>query len=347
MKLRLKYTGLFVSIFVFVALAILLLTIYILTANKRFFADKTLFYTTFNNSYGLSKGAQVYMKGFKIGYIDDFFLDENNDVRTNFYIYNEFINKIATRSIIVKSVHPVTSVSNIELIILPKGILTPTKYYHIPSSDSYLGNLILSQNHLSSTGSDKLTYIVDNLNSFLIEMNSLIIDDSLTNKKSISEILASSVSILEETESLLKMLNGDYNNPGELIKSFRNFSKTSEEMIKTSKLMTKTLFLIDTVTNRYKNPDGILAKMLDPTGENIFNPTTQVLNNLQKLLKEHEKFAEYLNSKSSDFSILLQKLDMTLLKLNTTLEGINNSPFLGSGSNEQKITEPKIIFPVK
>jgi hypothetical protein len=79
----------------------------------------------------------------------------------------------------------------------------------------------------------------------------------------------------------------------------------------------------------------------------IVNPTTKVLGELQVLLSEHEKFANYLNSKSSEISILLQKLDFTLIKLNTTLEGINNNPLISSGISEEKVKIPLIYSPLK
>ncbi len=347
MKLRLKYTGLLVSLFIITALAFIFVTIYMLTANKRLFSEKILFHTTFENSNGLAEGAPVFMKGFKIGYIENFCLDNNNNVKTDFFIYKEFVTKIATRSIITKSVHPITSVSNIELILLPSGVITPTEYYFILSSDSHYGKSILSQSHLSATGSDQLSYIINNLNSILIDVNGVISTDSLKARSNISAIFTTTVSILEQTETLLRLLNGTENKPGELVTSFRNFTKTSEEMIKTSHLMNRTLYLVDTVTTRYKNPEGLLVKMLDPTSENIFNPTAKVLQNLQRLLIEHEKFAGYLNSKSTDISILLQKLDITINKLNATLEGINNNPLIGGGASEETIRPPLIYYPLK
>lgn len=347
MKLRLKYTGLFVSFFVVIAFAIILFTVYILTANKRIFSEKVLFHTSFENSIGLSEGAPVFFKGFKIGFIEDFYLDDKNKVITNFYIFKEYVNKIANRSVIIKSVHPITSVSNIEIILLPDGIISPSNYYQILSSDFYQGKKLLSENNLSITGADKLSYIVNNLNSVLIDVNNIIAKDSAANNRSISQVLNSGLAILEQTEKLLKMLNGTETNPGELLLSFKNFSKTSAELIKTSQLMNKTLYSMDTLTNAYKNPEGLLAKMVDPTGENIVNPTTKVLCELQVLLSEHEKFANYLNSKSSEISILLQKLDFTLIKLNTTLEGINNNPLISSGISEEKVKIPLIYSPLK
>ncbi len=347
MKLRLKYTGFFVSFFLLFALAFVFISIYMLTANKRIFADKVLFHTTFENSNGLTEGAPVFMKGFKVGYIDNFYLDKSNNVKTDIFIYKEYVTKIATRSIITKSVHPITSVSNIEIILLPEGIITPSDYYFIFSSDSYYGKLILTQNNLVSSGSDQLSYIINNLNSMLLDINRMIASDSIKGKNNIFNFFERTVTILEQTESLLKMLNGTENRQGELIKAFRNFSKTSEEMIKTSQLMNKTLFLTDSVMGNFKNPDELLVKMLDPTKENIFNPTNKVLINLQSLLNEHEKLAVYLNSKTSDISILIQKLNQTINKLNITLDGINNNPILGIGNSEQNVRPPLIYFPIK
>ncbi len=347
MKLRIKYTGYFVSIFILTALFAVIVTLGILSVDKRYFAKKYSFYTKFDDATGLSTSTPIIFKGFKIGQVKNFSLNSSNFVDAELTIYSEFRDKIVANSLVFKSVNPITSIGSIEFISGDNLDNKLPVHGFITSFDSRLGKELALTKNLQIKSSEKLSSIVDNMNVLLNSFTQYdtvkggILYNTLVNT---SEITKSMKELIAKTNRSMTVLTGDEYTEGQLITSFKNFSQINKEMSYTSHLMNNTLMLTDTLLRAYKNPEGLIPKMLDPEGNKIFNPAMQTLNKLDALVEEHVRFANFLNSQSTEFSIMLAKTNLLLTELRKTIEGLNNNPLIKGGIQEDKKNVNPQIF---
>ncbi|MFH0736115.1 MAG: MlaD family protein [bacterium] len=339
MKLRFRYTGYFVSVFIFTALFAVIVTLGILSIDKRYFAKKFTFYTKFDDAVGLSTSTPIFFKGFKIGQVSSYSINKQNCVDAELTIYAEFRNKIVSNSFVFKTVNPISSIGLVEFFSGNdlKNIL-PEKGF-IVSFDSRQGKELAISNNFELRSSEKLSSIIDNMSTLL---NSFSQNDTTkggilySTLMSTSEMTKSMKELIERTNKSITVLTGDDYTEGQLITSFKNFAQINKEMGNTSRLMNETLLLTDTLLRAYKNPEGLITKMIDPDGNKIFNPAMQTLNKLDLLVNEHVQFANFLNSQSSQLSIMLAKTNLLLTELRKTIEGLNNNPLIKGGIHENK-----------
>ena len=69
MKLRLKYTGFFVSVFLIIAFVLLLSLLALITIDEKIFVAKYQYKTQFANAEGLSTSTPIYFKGFNFKFV--------------------------------------------------------------------------------------------------------------------------------------------------------------------------------------------------------------------------------------------------------------------------------------
>jgi len=99
---RFKHLGSKVFVFVIVALAILVLTIFYLGKEKDLFSPKMSLHFTTNTAFGYSEGMSVKLAGFRIGKVSKITLDENARVIVEMEIkkrYQKWIRQDSTASL--------------------------------------------------------------------------------------------------------------------------------------------------------------------------------------------------------------------------------------------------------
>lgn len=106
MKFKIKYADQIVGILSIVAIAALIFIIFLIGTTQKWFVPKHNYYTIISSA-SISEGKAIQYKGFEIGKVKSVSLTEEDKVRVDFYISDEYINKVTENSIIEISVSPI------------------------------------------------------------------------------------------------------------------------------------------------------------------------------------------------------------------------------------------------
>lgn len=336
MKLKFKYTKQFVSSFLFFAGLIVIASIVLLLIQRKVFVRKHTYKALFADAVGLSSNTPVYLKGFKVGYINNFELNKNNLVEAEFEVYDEFYDKIVKNSALYKSVNPITSSSTIELLQGTDYSVHLEVGSIIYSIDVPQGEKLLAEHKVVKSG-DVVSTILYNLELLTTNLNK---DDNadkgavfraVVNIADASENLKNLTSNLD---MLVQSVDKNTNKQGVLFKSFDNISQITENLNKTTILLNTVLKNADTFFVAYNKPEGLAMKMIDPEGDKIVKPIQQSLDVLIQLLPHIKSFVEYLSAQKVDIGLALTELKSVLREMQITFESINNSPLFYGGKKD-------------
>ena len=100
MKFKIKYADQIVGILSLIAIIALIFIIFLIGSTQKWFVPKHNYYTIINSASNISAGKAITYKGFEIGKIKSFTLEDSDLVRVNFYITDDYRSKAVRNSII-------------------------------------------------------------------------------------------------------------------------------------------------------------------------------------------------------------------------------------------------------
>ncbi len=342
MKLKLKYTGYLVTIFLTIAFLSLLVMMSLLTIDRRYFTDKHTFYTRFNDATGLSASTPIIFKGFKIGRINDFYMEDDSRIYVTLFIYDEYKDLIKKNSVLKKTTNFLSGASSISYHVPEKSseLLPPES--NIPSVDFDEGQNLAKEHDLEF--SEELVYsLLSNLNTMLIDLNREYKDEKLL-LSTVKKLNHLSDDLIKVSRNIVFLTNAVRNEvedkDSDTRKVLTEIDNLADKLDNTAGVLTNVLLNADTLINNYKNPDSLLFKLLDPDGDEIINPMSKIIKGADTLLNEHTEFAKFLNTQQMQIQLILFKLNNTLNELDKSINGINNNPLIAPGIDTQEQVKP-------
>jgi len=355
MNYKFKYTGRIVSFFVFIAILILVISIASIAVNRKVFVKKYTFTSLFNDAVGLSLKTPIIFKGFEIGELKSFNLNDENLIDAEFIIYEDYRKKIVHNSILRKTINPITNKSSIELIQGLDQDLLNEEYTLVPEMTTQKGKEYLTKSNIT-VSADMMSSIVSNIDHFIANLNK---DDNadqgsifrtLYHVANSSEALENMLVITNET--LDKLNRSYYDDDGELFKTLKHVTDISEKLNTTVELINDAVSSTNLLIKEYTNTEGLVVKLIDPDHDNLIKPINQILYNLNQNMIEINKLLKYFESQSSEIGTVIIETQSTLSSAQKTIEGLNNNPLLRggidkarssnqSGSNERPDNIPK------
>ena len=121
MKFKIKYADQIVGILSLIAIIALIFIIFLIGSTQKWFVPKHNFYTVISSASNISAGKTITYKGFEIGKIKNFSLDDDDKVVVNFYITDDYKNKIVQNSIIEILTSPLGS----SVVFFPGNSIIP------------------------------------------------------------------------------------------------------------------------------------------------------------------------------------------------------------------------------
>ncbi len=349
MNYKFKHTEKIVGLFVLIAFLAFVFTLYSIAINRQVFVKKHLYNSVFSDVQGISTKTPVVFKGFMIGELRKFTLNEQNLIDAEFVIFGDYYTKVVENSILRKTINPITGKSTIELIQGPDRQAIAKEFSLIPELNTPEGRLLISKTNLEISG-DMLSSIMNNVNLFLHNLN----QDNNEDSGSFFRLLYKLANSSEELESAIKSshifinkLNRPYQeNDGEIFAVINQFNMISLELLKASENLNDLLSHSTELINNYKNPDSLLVKIIDPSSENIIIPINDILLKIYDNLDYIQNIILYLQGQTPEMSNLLIESTNTLGTARKTLEGINNNPLIRRGipdniHNKQSTTAPR------
>ncbi|GMU88235.1 MAG: hypothetical protein AMXMBFR49_04430 [Chlorobiota bacterium] len=337
---KLKYTKIFVTVFIAVAvIAVAGLTLSILISEK-VFSTKLKYKAKFSDATGLKGNVPVIYKGFKIGYINDIELAADNNVYADLLIYEEYEKLMNDNCILYKSTNPITSVTNILFLtgtrkgnVLKQGAL-------IPGFDTYEGKVLQRQHSIPFQGDAigslmfKVESILDELSPQMSDSAGASIMDSFAALDTTFKRINSIVTNVDETMVMVK--DGLKSSKGGVFGGLAKVDDLMTELTATTKNARTLMVTIDETLVNYKKPDSLAIKMIDPTGENFLKPVQKSLASVNELLPEINRLLVYTNDQTTNISLIQEKIKKVLDDFEVTLEILNRNPLINFNTDVGK-----------
>jgi len=339
-SLKLKYTRQIVWLFVIIPVAVLVVAMLFLAIRQNLFESRTHYWTKLIDANGLSTQTPILFKGFEIGKIRQFNLAEDKNIRVDFYILNRYQDVTVQNSVILRTTNPITNRTILEFINNPneKSIIPAGEMIH--STDFEEGRRLLRQ--ISPRTSDIITNIMENVATLTGELT----DDNNPDQGAIFRLLFNLANVSEkadasmaEMESILTEMNRFTQNlnrqttpdAGAVFQILNSVASITQQADRQMKHIDSMLSSLSQTALYLSEPDSLIVKMIDPTGETLLKPLNQTLNKLVDNLEQTEQMLRFLNRNNPEILMLINNANETLSNAQRTLEALNNHPLLRSG----------------
>lgn len=339
MKLKFKYTERYVTIFITAAGTLLLLVIMVLILESKLFTASLRYKTTFTDALGLSKTTPITFKGYNIGGISSFSLNKENNINVDIYIYEEFSNIVVQNSSLYKTINPVTQSALVELFPGESGSEFLPEDSFLQSINVSTADSIYSSMKIQRSG-EIIYALIYNLNSLVSSLNKRTADEEFLLTAALEKLADASVKLsfmaVEVRNSFIK-IEDQFSDKGSNINTLlTSLSNLSDTLTNTTAYINEATSNLNKFIKIYSNPDELLVRMIDPTKDELINPASLALRNLDSTLAQHKDLAKYLNSKGSDISELISETNKAVLELQKTIKALNNNPFINANDSNQK-----------
>jgi len=323
MNFKFKHTEKIVGLFILIAIVILIAGMISLAIYKKMFIEGTTFKTKLSSAEGLSTSTVLTFRGYEIGKVKKYSLDEDNNIDAEIFIYKKFREKIVRGCAIYRQVSPISGKTwllllypnQLPLRISPNGttlsVLLPDESY-IPSLDMYDGKKLLEDKIIEKYG-DSITILFEDARDFVSNLRQEVrlkqdsFQDFFKNLAQFADSLARNSKILDNVSL---MTDPD---KGPVFSTLNQFSDISKKL-------NESVNQLNTLIANYKQPDGIIPKMMQINPEDIDKTMQNVNKNLETLY-------QMIKSLQDQVPMIAE----VLMNTDKTLQALNNNPLLRGG----------------
>jgi len=240
MKFRIKYADQvvgFLSIFAFAALVFI---IFLIGSTQKWFVPKHNYYTVIPSA-SITNGKAITYKGFEIGKIKSLVLNEDDQVTVNFYISDEYVDKVTENSIIEIAVSPIGLGSSVVFYPGNSSKLQEENTL-IPERSSNEGKALIKAKKVSIVEqTDSINTIISTATSLLGDVDQLVKQLNLalegssdtplsTTLTELNNILANVADITSSAEGLIPRLLEDENSRGAIGEMLSKLNLTMSDL---------------------------------------------------------------------------------------------------------------------
>lgn len=224
MKFKIKYADQIVGLLSIFAFAALIFIIFLIGSTQKWFVPKHNFYTVIPTA-SIGEGKSITYKGFEIGKIKNLYLNNDDQVTVNFYISDEYIEKVTEGSIIEIAVSPIGLGSSVVFYPGNSSIPQPENSF-IPERSSKEGKELIKTKKVSIVEqTDSINTIISTATSLLGNVDQLVKQLNLalegseetplsTTLAELNRILGNIADITSSAEGLIPRLLEDENSRG-------------------------------------------------------------------------------------------------------------------------------------
>jgi len=240
MKFRIKYADQVVGFLSIFAFAALIFIIFLIGSTQKWFVPKHNFYTVIPSA-SITEGKAITYKGFEIGKIKNLKLNENDQVTVNFYISEEYIDKVTENSIIEISVSPIGLGSSV--VFYPGNSTTRQEENTlIPERSSDEGKKLIKSKKVSVVEqTDSINTIISSATSLLGDVDTLVKQLNLALEGSaetpltatlneLNRILANVADITSSADGIIPKLLEDENSRGAISDMLNKLNLTMSDL---------------------------------------------------------------------------------------------------------------------
>lgn len=340
MNYKIKYTKQIVYAFVVLPILLLITVAVFVALRQNLFEKRYSYYTNLKNAVGVSSQTPLLYKGFEIGRVKEYNLLESGNIRVDFYVLKKYNKHMVKQSVIQRILNPITSKTTLEYVCDATSEDWITAGSYIPSSDFEDGKQALKR--IAPDTLDPISGIIDNVYNLTSELNR----DNNPDKGALARILFNVANSTGEMQSLMQSLditlaelsvlasklNQDHNpQDGAVFRILSNAADITDSLNHQMGTIGSLLASADKMAANYSDPDSLIVRLIDPTGQNLIKPLSATLYALSKNLAATLGLLQNLDSESPQLGILLNNLNETMGNAKQTLEALNNNPILRGG----------------
>ena len=314
MKFSIRFADQIVGVLVILALAILVVVIFMLGRTQRWFSHDYQYVTYFNSASGLSPNMAVQYKGFKVGYVKKFTLENDDSVKVIFTIFEENSHKVREGSVVELQASPI-GLGNAFLFYPGNGKTELPEGSIIPEISSLQAKQMISSGLASAPeANDSINNIINQVNMLLETINVSLAGSNGADELALGQIIGG-------INNTVKTVSGDV----EPIMS--DVRKVVTEL---TEQLAPVIANLETLSVKIASPDGAIMSMLDAKGP-VFTNIAEVLDSISGTMKSVEKTVEFIPSQLPQIAILLSNLHSALTEAEKLIIALNNNPLLKGG----------------
>jgi phospholipid/cholesterol/gamma-HCH transport system substrate-binding protein len=323
MNFKFKHTEKIVGVFVFAAFGILIAGLVLIAVSRHIFVKTYSFKTKLSDADGLSPSTALIFKGYEIGKIKNFILDEDNNIDVELLVYKDFRDKIVKGSAVYRQVNPISG--NTSLILLypnqlpigPPSISSESSILivegaYIPSLDMLDGKKLLEEKIIEKSG-DAISILFEDARDFVSNLRQEVrlkkdsFQDFFSNIADFADSLAKNRKVFDDLQLLMDSQKGP------VFAAMNRFVEISNKL-------SESVTQLNAMIENYKTPDGLMLKLLQVKQSDM----DQTIQNINKNL---EALHETIKALREQVPLLAEVLNDT----DKTLRAVNNNPLLRGG----------------
>ncbi|MDR0998826.1 MAG: MlaD family protein [Treponema sp.] len=349
MKLTIRFADQIVGLFVIIALGALVFVIFMLGSNQRWFARDYHFITYFDSAAGLSNNMAVQYRGFTIGRVKSFDLAKDDRVEVHFYIFDTYISRVRSGSLVEMVVGPIPVLGNQFLFHPGQGGEDLAEGDLIPNVNSPEGRAMV-RNGLASIPprDDNISLILsragtllDNVNQVMNQVNQVLtqIEDAFagTNETVLGRTLGDVEMAVADVQEITAGI------PGILDSATGSVTGTLESVTATLNAALADLHPIlnnlEAFSEKLIDPEGTVYSILDSKGP-VYSDLVSSLKSVTGLLQNLERTSAYLPLQMPQIAATVNELRTALEKAQDVLTALTNNPILRNGIPPRVETAP-------
>jgi len=329
MKFKIRFADQIVGFFIVLSLASIAFVIVMLGRSQRWFAKDISYTTILSSAGGLSENMSVQYRGFTIGNVKTFFLNDNDDVEVIFVIHEEYGDRVKMGSMVETMVSPV-GLGNQFLFHPGRGELLAEGSF-IPAVGSAQARELIRQGLASELHHDdsitlllnRASSVMDELNKFLIQLNEAVGPGS--DETDIGKIIGSVKRTLADVETL----------PGTVNDVASGAIKIIEEL---QAELAPILANINGVTTELNDPEGLLYSVLD-TDKDVYQGLVKSLGSISGILDNLDRTVAFIPGQLPQLAGLIMDLRVTIKTAEDVLVALTNNPLLRRGIPDKPETQ--------
>jgi len=328
MKFKFRHAERLVGLFVFLSILALAAGGVMIAFSKKLFVETYPFRTLLSDAGGLSTSTPLNFKGYQIGRVKKYFLDADNYIDVQLAVYKEYLGKVTAGSAIFRQSNPVTGETSLVLLQPKFHSISPARGEDvaigdplpvnslIPSLDTLEGQRLLADNMVEKSG-DSVSILFDEAKVFFTNLRTefKLKEDSFRQffekLGDVSESLSRNREIFDHLNRLLNPESGPV-------------FETVERIAKISSRLDLIVGKLDQLMGNYKEPDGLMLKMLGLDKSEVRQVVVNINNNLTAI-------QQMLASIRTESPMLAELMEKT----RKTLEAVNNNPLLRGGISKE------------
>ena len=321
MKIKIRFADQIVGFFIVLSLVSLVFVIVMLGRSQRWFAKDISYMTVLPSAGGLSKNMAVQYRGFSIGNVKDFYLNDADEVEVIFTIHEEYSDRVKQGSLVEMMISPV-GLGNQFLFHAGRGdALTEGSFIPVVGSAQAM-ELIRQGLAVEPRRDDSISLIMNRASSVLDELNQTLaqVNDAIgtgTDETELGKIVGSVQKILAGAENLPETANN----------AVDAAMKTIEDLQADLKPI---LANIADITTELNDPSGLLYTVLD-TDKDVYVNLVKSLNSISGILDNLDKSVAFIPGQLPQIAGLITELRVTLKTAEDVLVALTNNPLLRKG----------------